>query len=83
MRLRNIIIFVAFCSFTAYYVYEPIPEEIEEKWKLMLTNCFFKTISHLVRKKNQNKQTKQNRQQLCRPVDFFTRYWYLRCILIE
>ncbi|CAF97382.1 unnamed protein product, partial [Tetraodon nigroviridis] len=41
------ILFVAFCSFTAYYVYEPIPEEIEEKWKLILTNCFFKTLSHL------------------------------------
>lgn len=49
MRLRNIILFVAFCSFTAYYVYEPLPEEIEEKWKLMLTNCFFKTLSHMVR----------------------------------
>lgn len=50
MRLGNIILFVAFCSFTAYYVYEPLPEEIEEKWKLMLTNCLFKTVSHMVRK---------------------------------
>ncbi|XP_060929644.1 arylacetamide deacetylase [Limanda limanda] len=47
MRLGSIIVFVALCSFTAYYIYEPIPEEIEEKWKLMLTNCFFRSLSHL------------------------------------
>ncbi|CAB1446433.1 unnamed protein product [Pleuronectes platessa] len=47
MRLGSIILFVALCSLTAYYIYEPIPEEIEEKWKLMLTNCFFRSLSHL------------------------------------
>ncbi|MEQ2239973.1 hypothetical protein ILYODFUR_010095, partial [Ilyodon furcidens] len=47
MRLGSIILFVALCSFTAYYVYEPIPENIEERWKLMLTNSFFRTLSHL------------------------------------
>lgn len=47
MRLRSIILFVALCSFTAYYIYEPIPEEIEERWKLMLTNSFFRSLSHL------------------------------------
>lgn len=49
MRLGSIFLFVAFCSFTAYYIYEPIPEEIEERWKLMLTNTFFRSLSHLVR----------------------------------
>lgn len=67
MRLRNIILFVAFCSFTAYYVYEPIPEEIEEKWKLMLTNCFFKTLSHMVRKDF----FFLKKQQLCIPIGLF------------
>ncbi|XP_024863489.1 arylacetamide deacetylase isoform X2 [Kryptolebias marmoratus] len=47
MRLGSIILFVALCSLTAYYIYEPIPEEIEERWKLMLTNSFFRTLSHL------------------------------------
>ncbi|XP_051254084.1 arylacetamide deacetylase [Dicentrarchus labrax] len=47
MRLGSIILFVALCSFTAYYIYEPIPEEIEERWKLMLTNSFFRSLSHL------------------------------------
>lgn len=51
MRLGSIILFVAACSFTAYYIYEPIPEEIEERWKLMLTNSFFRSLSHLVREK--------------------------------
>ncbi|XP_012988909.3 arylacetamide deacetylase isoform X1 [Esox lucius] len=34
-------------AFTAYYVYQPIPDQIEERWKLMLTDCFFRTLSHL------------------------------------
>ncbi|XP_061538553.1 arylacetamide deacetylase [Phycodurus eques] len=47
MRLGSIILFVALCSLSAYYVYEPIPEDIEERWKLMLTNTFFRSLSHL------------------------------------
>ncbi|KAF3692691.1 Arylacetamide deacetylase [Channa argus] len=47
MRVGSIVVFVALCSFTAYYIYEPIPEEIEERWKLMLTNSFFRSLSHL------------------------------------
>ncbi|XP_033970843.1 arylacetamide deacetylase [Trematomus bernacchii] len=47
MRFGSIIAFVALCSFTAYYIYEPIPEDIEERWKLMLTNSFFRSLSHL------------------------------------
>ncbi|KAM9733904.1 arylacetamide deacetylase isoform 1-T1 [Menidia menidia] len=47
MRWGSIILFVALCSLTAYYIYEPIPDEIEERWKLMLTNSFFRTLSHL------------------------------------
>ncbi|XP_074498349.1 arylacetamide deacetylase [Sebastes fasciatus] len=47
MRFGSIVLFVALCSFTAYYIYEPIPEEIEERWKLMLTNTFFRSLSHL------------------------------------
>ncbi|KAJ8271137.1 hypothetical protein GJAV_G00123180 [Gymnothorax javanicus] len=31
----------------AYYVYLPIPGEIEEKWKLMITDSFFRSLSHL------------------------------------
>ncbi|KAJ8378113.1 hypothetical protein AAFF_G00248270 [Aldrovandia affinis] len=34
-------------AITAYYVYLPIPEEIEEKWKLMITDSFFRSLSHL------------------------------------
>ncbi|XP_042317018.1 arylacetamide deacetylase [Sceloporus undulatus] len=31
----------------AYYVYTPIPENIEERWKLMLINAVFKTLGHV------------------------------------
>ncbi|XP_074536133.1 arylacetamide deacetylase [Halichoeres trimaculatus] len=47
MKLGSIILFFAVCSFTAYYIYEPIPEDIDERWKLMLTDCFFRSLSHL------------------------------------
>ncbi|XP_077397517.1 arylacetamide deacetylase [Festucalex cinctus] len=47
MRLGSIILFVALCSLSAYYVYEPIPEDIEQRWKLMLTNTLFRSLIHL------------------------------------
>ncbi|KAH0624088.1 hypothetical protein JD844_007437 [Phrynosoma platyrhinos] len=31
----------------AYYVYTPFPENIEERWKLMLMNAAFKTLGHV------------------------------------
>ncbi|XP_067394368.1 arylacetamide deacetylase-like [Emydura macquarii macquarii] len=31
----------------AYYVYTPIPENIEERWKLMLINAGFRTVGHV------------------------------------
>uniref|UniRef100_A0A452GZD2 Uncharacterized protein n=1 Tax=Gopherus agassizii TaxID=38772 RepID=A0A452GZD2_9SAUR len=31
----------------ASYVYTPIPENIEERWKLMLINAGFRTVSHV------------------------------------
>lgn len=55
MRLGSFFVFVALCSLTAYYIYEPIPEKIEERWKLMLTNSFFRSLSHLVSKKKRGR----------------------------
>ncbi|KAJ8331958.1 hypothetical protein SKAU_G00430600 [Synaphobranchus kaupii] len=36
-----------FVMIGAYYVYLPIPGEIEQKWKLMITDSFFRSLSHL------------------------------------
>ncbi|XP_062329918.1 LOW QUALITY PROTEIN: arylacetamide deacetylase [Osmerus eperlanus] len=47
MRLKGLFVLLSFGAFTAYYIYEPIPEDIEERWKLMLTNCLFRSLSHL------------------------------------
>ncbi|XP_033832965.1 arylacetamide deacetylase [Periophthalmus magnuspinnatus] len=47
MKWRSIILFVSVCSFSAYYIYEPLPEQMEQKWKIMLTNSFFRTLSHV------------------------------------
>lgn len=48
MKWGGIILFVAVCSFSAYYIHETLPEEMEQRWKLMLTNSFFRSLSHLV-----------------------------------
>ncbi|CAB1348284.1 unnamed protein product [Coregonus sp. 'balchen'] len=47
MRLKGIFLLLSLGAFTAYYVYQPIPDKIEERWKLMLTDCFFRSLSHL------------------------------------
>ncbi|XP_034024166.1 arylacetamide deacetylase [Thalassophryne amazonica] len=47
MRSTSVVLVVVVCSFSAYYIYEPIPENIEQRWKLMLTNTFFRSLSHL------------------------------------
>ncbi|CAL8352911.1 unnamed protein product [Lota lota] len=47
MRLKGIVSLIVLGSLSAYYIYEPIPEEIDERWKLMLTNSFFRALSHL------------------------------------
>uniref|UniRef100_A0A8C3YMV8 Alpha/beta hydrolase fold-3 domain-containing protein n=1 Tax=Catagonus wagneri TaxID=51154 RepID=A0A8C3YMV8_9CETA len=31
----------------AYYIYEPLPDNVEEPWKIMLFNAFFKMPSHM------------------------------------
>lgn len=49
MRLKGIVSLIVLGSISAYYIYEPIPEDIDERWKLMLTNSFFRGLSHLVR----------------------------------
>ncbi|KAL7842793.1 hypothetical protein SRHO_G00244820 [Serrasalmus rhombeus] len=47
MRSKAVLLFLVLGAFTAYYVYSPIPDDIEERWKLMLTDCFFRSLSHL------------------------------------
>lgn len=47
MRSNSKIVFLL-VAIGAYYVYLPIPGEIEEKWKLMITDSFFRSLSHLV-----------------------------------
>lgn len=50
MRLKGLLLIFIWGAFSAYYIYTPVPEDIEERWKLMLTDCFFRTLSHLVGK---------------------------------
>ncbi|OXB63152.1 hypothetical protein ASZ78_000384 [Callipepla squamata] len=34
-------------ALVAYYIYSPIPENIEERWKLMLLSAVFRTLGHV------------------------------------
>ncbi|KAI5093074.1 arylacetamide deacetylase, partial [Silurus meridionalis] len=47
MRSREALFLLSVCALTAYYIYSPIPDNIEQKWKLMITDCFFRSLSHL------------------------------------
>ncbi|ROL41938.1 Arylacetamide deacetylase [Anabarilius grahami] len=47
MRSKGVFVLVLLGALTAYHVYSPIPNNIEERWKLMLTDSFFKSLSQL------------------------------------
>ncbi|XP_030633314.1 arylacetamide deacetylase [Chanos chanos] len=47
MRSKGIFLLLLLGALTSYYVYSPIPNDIEEKWKLMFTDCFFRSLSNL------------------------------------
>ncbi|KAJ8410705.1 hypothetical protein AAFF_G00186620 [Aldrovandia affinis] len=47
MRSKGIFLLLLLGALTAYYVYLPIPDDIEERWKLMVTDSFFRSLSHL------------------------------------
>ncbi|XP_053508025.1 arylacetamide deacetylase [Ictalurus furcatus] len=47
MQSKGALFLLAMCALTAYYIYSPIPENIEQRWKLMITDCFFRSLSHL------------------------------------
>ncbi|KAF5896995.1 arylacetamide deacetylase-like, partial [Clarias magur] len=47
MRSAGALVLVSVCALTAYYIYSPVPDNIEQRWKLMITDCFFRSLSHL------------------------------------
>lgn len=47
MRSKGVFVLVLLGALTAYHVYSPIPSDIEERWKLMVTDSFFKSLSQL------------------------------------
>ncbi|KAG7319522.1 hypothetical protein KOW79_016665 [Hemibagrus wyckioides] len=47
MRSIGALFLLSACALTAYYIYTPVPDNIEQRWKLMITDCFFRTLSHL------------------------------------
>lgn len=49
MRLLPAVVTVLLSVVVAYYVYIPLPDAIQEPWKLMMLDAGFRTATHLVR----------------------------------
>lgn len=49
MRLLPVVVTVSLTVALAYYVYIPLPDAIQEPWKLMMLDAGFRTTMHLVR----------------------------------
>ncbi|XP_034433000.1 neutral cholesterol ester hydrolase 1a [Hippoglossus hippoglossus] len=47
MRLRPVVLTLTLTVTLAYYVYIPLPESIQEPWRLMLVGAAFRTSMHL------------------------------------
>lgn len=50
MRSLPVLLTVLLTAGFAYYVYVPLPDEIQEPWKLMVLGAGFRTVMHLVRR---------------------------------
>ncbi|XP_009674653.1 arylacetamide deacetylase isoform X2 [Struthio camelus] len=46
MGTKSLCLFIA-SALIAYYIYAPIPENLEDRWKLMLMSSVYKTVGHL------------------------------------
>ncbi|NXE54606.1 AAAD deacetylase, partial [Casuarius casuarius] len=46
MGTKSLCLFIA-SALIAYYIYTPLPENFEDRWKLMLITAEFRTIGHL------------------------------------
>ena len=49
MRLLPVVVTLLLTVAVAYYVYIPLPDAIQEPWKLMLLDAGFRAAMHLVR----------------------------------
>lgn len=47
MGVKLLCLFLA-SALVAYYIYTPIPEDVEEPWKVMLITAGFRAVGHLV-----------------------------------
>ncbi|KAM7376144.1 hypothetical protein PAMP_005889 [Pampus punctatissimus] len=47
MRLLPVVVTVSLTVAVAYYIYIPLPDDIQEPWKLMLMDAGFRTVVHL------------------------------------
>lgn len=51
MRLLPVVVTMLLTAAVAYYVYIPLPDAIQEPWKLMMLDALSRTAMHLVRER--------------------------------
>lgn len=51
MRLLPVVVTMLLTVAVAYYVHIPLPDAIQEPWKLMMLDAVFRTAMHLVRER--------------------------------
>lgn len=48
-KQMSVIVTLLLTVAVAYYIYTPLPDAIQEPWKLMLLDAGFRTVMHMVR----------------------------------
>lgn len=51
MRLLSLIVTVSLTLAVAYYIYTPLPDAIQQPWKMMMLDAYFRTVIHVVRER--------------------------------
>lgn len=48
MRTRPVLVTLLLTAALAYYIYTPLPDAIQEPWRLMVLDTISRTVMHLV-----------------------------------
>ncbi|XP_043926474.1 arylacetamide deacetylase-like [Protopterus annectens] len=47
MKAKTILIVLIVTGLTAYYIYTPVPDPVQQKWKVMLVNAFYRSVQNV------------------------------------
>lgn len=55
MGVKALLVTVLLTAAAGYYMFTPLPDAIQEPWKLMAVDASFRTAMHLVRSSHPNR----------------------------